>query len=266
MARGIGRRALLLAALLAALGLSLSARAAATVLYDGTVEGQKLDDQGYFSYLTSPLPPAAASTAYAEQGTALLTLAAPADYAGYFTPPGKLPRLDSSAGYTLTFTAQVLDEAHSSVARAGFSLLVLGADDKDIELGFWTDEVWAQNDGVNDPTPGAGLFTHGEGAAFDTTAAPVDYALVVKGDGYRLLAGGTELLAGPLRHYNPPDPGSNLLRAVYSFNNLVFLGDNTSDAGAVVRIKAVALTLAETPPPLPTPGLTPRAYLPGIMR
>lgn len=269
MARGSGRRALLLAALLlAALGLTITARAATTVLYDGTVAGQKLDDQGYFSYTTFPSPPTAATTAYADQSTTLSSLADNTDYAGYYTPPGKLPLLDQTQGYTLTFTVQVLSEAHNSDDRAGFSLLVLGSDGKDIELAFWADQIWAQNDGANDPTPGALLFTHGEGAAFDTASTPVSYTLAVKANRYRLLANGAELLAGPLRDYQPPlVPGTNPLRLIYFSTNLIFFGDNTSDAGANAHIRAVSLTRAgEPPPPQPTPTLLPRAYLPAITR
>lgn len=280
MTRGFTRALVALAAVALLATLAAPARATTTVLYDGAVAGQTPADQGYFSYQSYPAGAAATATA-AAGGTILSSLDPLGDYMGYTsTPPGNLPALTRSEGYTLTFTVQLLAEAGAHPDRAGFSLVLLGDDSKGIELAFWSGEVWAQNDGENDPAPGRGLFTHGEGAALDTTAAPVTYTVVVKDNGYRLLTGGAELLAGPLREYKPSlaEVLANPLRGAYYAGKLIFLGDNTSAAGAEVMLTGVALeTVAAAPPPptqqpappptvAPAPATIPRAYLPAVSR
>lgn len=250
-----------------------AARATTTALYDGAVAGQTPADQGSFSYRASG---GAAATATAVAGGTLMdSLSQPGDYAGYTsTPPGNLPALRRSEGYTLTLTAHLLASQVDDPHRAGFSLILLGDDSYGIELGFWPGEVWAQNDGANDPTPGQGLFTHGEGAAFDTTAGLVTYTVIVRDNGYTLLADGAPLLAGPLRKYEPSldprDPEFNSLRLVYYLGKLIFLGDNTSRAGAEALLTGVALETAPQQPPPPTvepaPATVPRAYLPMVTR
>jgi hypothetical protein len=267
----------------AALGAASPARATTTMLYDGAVAGQTLSDQGSFTYQTYPSPPVFATTFYAAGGTTLRTTGAAAESAGYYTPAGTLPALSRTAGYTLTFTVRVVDEVHQSPDRAGFSALILGDDSWGVELGFWGNEVWAQNDGRNDPTVGAGLWTHGEGATLNTTAGLVSYSVVVKGDDYSLLADGAQVLTGPLRKYAPlpAEVLANPLRGVYHIPNLVFLGDNTSTSAAEVRLTRVEIALASTtPPPSPSaspsasptasptiaPAATPQVYLPALSR
>lgn len=286
MAGGLRRGLLALAAvvLVGALGLAAPARAATTVLYDGAAAGESPADQGYFDYGTFPEPPAAATLSAAGAGATLDSSGEPGDYAGFVSRAGALPPLSRTLGYTVTFTAQVLSETHELADRAGFVLVVLGDDRWGIELSLWEDEVWAQNDGAHDPTPGRGLFTHGEGAALATTAGPVRYSVAVKGDRYTLLADGVAVLGGPLRQYNPPlNTLTNPLRAVYYLNRLIFLGDNTSRAGASTLLTGVTLETAtaptgetpspqpsETPSPQPseTPSPAPRArvFLPAIER
>ncbi len=239
------------------------ARATTAVLYDGAAPGETPADQGFFIYLTHPRPPESATLAPHPSGGAVLdTLGAAVDYAGLYAPPSSLPVLGRTDGFTLTFTARLGDEDHALDSRAGFSALVLADDRMGIELAFWADEVWAQNDGLHDPAPGQGLFTHGEGAALDTTAGLVTYSVAVRGDRYALLADGAELLEGPLRRYQP-DPRENPLASSYFLGNAVFLGDNTSRAGAAVLLAGVSLETPD-PAPAPAPDQTPRAYLPMV--
>ena len=40
---------------------------------------------------------------------------------------------------------KLLSETHSTNDRAGLSLIVLSSDLRGIELGFWTNEIWAQS-------------------------------------------------------------------------------------------------------------------------
>ena len=127
--------------------------------------------------------------------TVLDTTAASGDKAGYGSNIHPLVgTLDRAAGFTVGISLLVEREAHASPDRAGFSLIVLGSDSKGVELGFWGNEVWAQTS--------APLFTHGEGAAFDTTKSLTDYALTILGGNYSLKAGGQTILTGQVRDYS----------------------------------------------------------------
>lgn len=140
--------------------------------------------------------------------------------------------LDRTTGFALSFTVRILSEAHSSPHRAGFSVILLAHDRRGIELGFWIDRVFAQAD--------APLFTHGEEAALEARDAAVDCVVGVRGDRYRLFANGTPLLEGSVRDYTPfvglLDP--------YETPDFIFLGDDTTSAGASVEIGRVTLVTA----------------------
>lgn len=218
-----------------------------TVLYDGAL-GDTPDTQG-FLYQTDPFLGAAATQAFADGATVLDTTAVPGESAGYFALG--MPVLDRAQGFTATFVVQIEGEAHANPHRAGFSVILLGKDRRGIELGFWQDEIWAQEGGE------AQLFTHAEGAAFDTTAARVTYALSINGARYTLAADGAAVLEGPVRDYTAfsgaVDP--------YETPNLFFLGDDTSSAAARVQLAYAAITVATavTPTPSATPPPTPAA-------
>ncbi len=162
------------------------------------------------------------------------TIAAPNENAGQVgfansLPPLILPpvALDRSAGFTLQFDLRVDFESHASNDRAGFSVIVISSDLRGIELGFWNDEVWAQNWSPGDE------FTHGEGAAFDTTANLTSYTLGILDNNYTLSAGSSPLLAGVLRDYSAEG-------VPYAVGNFIFFGDDTSRARAVVTLGEIA--------------------------
>lgn len=144
-------------------------------------------------------------------------------------PPLILPTtpLDRAAGFTLQFDLRVDFESHASNDRAGFSVIVISSDLRGIELGFWNDEVWAQNWAPGDE------FTHGEGAAFDTTAALTTYTLGILDYSYTLSAAGSPLLGGTLRDYSAEG-------VPYTVANFVFFGDDTSRARAIVTLGEIA--------------------------
>jgi hypothetical protein len=79
-------------------------------------------------------------------------------------------------GYTLTFAIQVEAEGHGNNNRAGFSVIVLSDDKKGIEMAFWEDEIWVQEDDLNDP---GDLFTHAEGVPYSTTTGLTTYNLAI---------------------------------------------------------------------------------------
>lgn len=144
-------------------------------------------------------------------------------------PPLILPgtALERAAGFALNFDLRVDFESHASNDRAGFSVIVVSSDLRGIELGFWADEVWAQNWAPGDE------FTHGEGAAFDTTAALTTYSLGILDNSYTLSVAGSPLLSGVLRDYSAAG-------VPYEVANFVFFGDDTTRARAIVTLGGIA--------------------------
>jgi len=213
--------------------------APAGVLYDGANAALPLPENQGWAYGTNPFIGASVVQSAVAGGVRLDSTAVMAEQAGYFsedplshtfTHPGMTP-LDRAAGYTVIFDMQINAESHASADRAGFSLIAISSDRMGIELGFWTDTIFAQ----------AADFTHAEEAAFDTTAK-TRYELEVVGNGYALRAGGvaTPILTGSLRDYTPaviPPPTPD----VYEFPSFLFLGDDTTSAAASVDLAYVEL-------------------------
>ncbi len=212
---------------------------ATTVLYDGALNTGTPDTQG-FLYLTNPFFGAQATQTFTSPVTTLDTSPQRTDSAGYFAKSELYAPLDRARGYQVRFTAQVVTESHVSTDRAGFSLLVTSSDKRGIELGFWENEVWAQESGSSQP------FTHAEGATFATTSGLINYRLIVWGNSYTIAADGVTILTGLLRDYAaaPPPP---LPINPYNTPNLIFLGDDTSSAQSILRLTAVSVVDA---PPL----------------
>jgi len=203
------------------------------VLYDGSLNTGTPDTQGFF-YLSYPLTGTHATQAFTSPVTLLDTTPQMSDYAGYFAKPIGYAPLDRANGCQVLFTVRVLSETHISLDRAGFSLLVESSDKRGIELGFWENEVWAQEGGTINP------FTHAEGTALTTTNDLIAYRLTVLGDRYTLTANGSTVLSGPLRDYTlapaPPLPVNP-----YTTANLIFLGDDTSSAQAQIKLRYAAV-------------------------
>jgi hypothetical protein len=216
-----------------------------TILYDAALGGTP-DAQGRLTYRDSRA--AAATQLFADGATTLDTMANQADAAGYFADPRAIPALDRQRGYALHFTVQVVEEYHADSDkdgdgvgdRAGFSVIALSSDTKGIELGFWKDQVWAQEQGAAEPPAGT-LFTHAESVPFDTTSGMVACTLAVRGDEYELSSGGAPILRGRLRDYTAFEGPVN----PYRTPNFIFLGDDTGSARALVRLAYVALTLKD---------------------
>lgn len=89
-------------------------------------------------------------------------------------------------------SVRVASEARANNDRAGFSLITLSSDKRGIELGFWSDRIWAQND-----TP---LFTHGEEDLYNITVQTA-YSLTIQNNNYTPFANAIPILAGGLREY-----------------------------------------------------------------
>lgn len=243
---------------------SASAQAAGTassktlVLYDaasGTVPGEALMDFTDF-------PPGAALQSYSEGAVVLdTTLSGRETYAGWVSGQAitaEFPSLDAASGVQLEFTLQVESEIHGRNNRAGFNVILLDQGARGVEMAFWEDEIWVQND---DQT--GGLFTRGEGAVFATTSGPVRYQITLLEDTYALTANAAPILTGPIRDYSSfdgfPDP--------YETPDFLFMGDDTTSAQARIRLGFVSVTGAgpvqavvtdtSTSSPVPSASFTP---------
>ncbi|NOK57701.1 MAG: Ca2+-binding protein, RTX toxin-related [Chloroflexi bacterium AL-W] len=227
------------------------------VLYDGTLGPP--DEQGFQLRTISPNPAQASEQNYfAEENATLLdSTANRSNLAGYFARAELVPVLDRELGYTLRFQAQVLAEKHDGSDfnndglddRAGFNVIALSSDTRGVELGFWTDRVWAQEGGDDN-----NLFTQAEGAEFDTSSSLIMYELVISENTYILSSGDITILTGPLRDYTafdgPIDP--------YETPNFIFLGDDSTSASAQIKLASVEVVAEEEMPPVtPMPSVTP---------
>jgi hypothetical protein len=237
-----------------------AATGATLVLYDGAL-GTTPDKQG-FQYQAingeNPFLPAAATQAFANAATTLDTTPQKRDLAGYAATntTSALPVLNRGVGYSVSFTVQIQQENHAGSDkngdglddRAGFSITVISSDKKGIELGFWPDKIWAQQDGAAAPPSGT-LFTHAEEAVFNTTADLISYTLTIAGDSYRLVGAAGTLLSGRVRDYTafvPPPPfDTDPKYNPYRTPNLIVLSDNSTSASAKTRLSYVGFKLRD---------------------
>jgi hypothetical protein len=159
------------------------------------------------------------------------------------------PVLDSNAGYTLSFRIKIDSQTNTGVNgsnRAGFSVTLLDSTSKGIELGFRNNDIFAQNSNFNAIDPAEQKISFGATLAEFST-----YELKVLGNSYTLSNAGNDLFSGLLRNYAI---SSNPLTAVYGNPNFLFLGDNTTSAGARVDIQNITLTTNSTSTAVPEPS------------
>ncbi len=214
----------------------LSARAD-TVLYDGSL-GTLPSVQGFTFF--GPGTTQTAPNLPTQPFTVLDTTASNSLQGGY--TPNVALSLDRIAGYAVNVSARVVSETHATNDRAGFSIIALSSDKRGVELGFWTDRVWAQTD-----TP---LFTHGEEALYNTTVQTA-YSLAIQNNTYTLYANALPILSGGLRDYTAfagfPD--------VYENPNFLFLGDDTTSAQARFELRSASVGAFPTVVPEAGTGL-----------
>lgn len=214
---------------------------ASLTLYDGALGS--LPNNQDFNYQTFPFPPFVSATqTLTTGGTILDSTPIITDFAGYFGKSSVMPILDRTSGYTVSFAVQVITETHAGSDknndgiddRAGFSVIVLSNDLEGVELGFWSDQIWAQSDSP--------LFTHAEGVTLTTTSL-ITYNLAVLSDTYTLSANDSMVLTGSLRNYEAftgtLDP--------YETPNLLFLGDDTTSAKAKIKLAYVSIVTFDEP-------------------
>jgi hypothetical protein len=166
-------------------------------------------------------------------------------YAGYsnykFSPTPTLknssfPSLNQTAGILLNFTSQLSAESHGSInSRAGFSVIMITSSGQGIEIDFQNNNnIFAQ--GSNFTIPVASYSN------YDTTQLTT-YSLAILGSGFTLSVPGivNPLLSGSLQTYNASGLSPNA-QQIYDTPNLIFLGDNTSEASATVNLTNITLT------------------------
>ncbi len=224
---------------------------AQVVLYNGTL-GTTPATQGW-QYLANPI---AGNTVTQSLGAGYVTLDTTSpitDQAGYFSANPvfpilahpNMPLLDRLMGFDIRFDIRVDSENHVAppsgddngdglADRAGFSVIAISDDLEGIELGFWSDRIWAQED--DQIVPGD-FFTQAEGVALDTTSALLRYDLRIHGSRYQLVRGGgvAPVLSGRLRNYTSfsgtVDP--------YEVPSFLFFGDDTTRAEAAFDLARI---------------------------
>jgi hypothetical protein len=181
------------------------------------------------------------------------------------------PILDRTQGYTFSFTGQVLSESRDAGSdkngdgkddRGGFIVTLNGNDKKGIELEFWTNRIWARDDGTTqiDPSiqaePGTvdrTLFAQAEYVDISNDGGNHTYDITLKGNIYTVYVDGVAKLSGRIRDYVASGqirvgPVNTLTPNVYDQPNLIFFGDKNPNAQSSVSISKVSLTTNE---PLP---------------
>ena len=209
----------------------LCTQASAATLYDAGA-GTLPSVQGWTSLQLGPAPLQSVSGGLYKLDTTA---------ASYFgnTLAGS-PVLDTAAGFDLVFTLRLQSETHIGLNRSGYSVVMIGSDPTHgLELGFWSGEVFAYDYNGADPD----RFVHGAGAAFDTTAALVNYTLSVRNQQFSFSANGTPLLAGSLRNYTAGGPP-------YTTPNFLFFGDDSSRGTSISELAFVSLTPVPEPAPV----------------
>jgi hypothetical protein len=150
------------------------------------------------------------------------------------------PILDRTTGFSATFNVAVTEES-SNANRAGFSVLVISNDGKGIYLGFKQEElsnrIFAQSED----------FIEAEEVDFDVSAM-TNYVLTVQDDNYRLVADGTHIMTGELRHYNfnPKASSPPLPFNPYTSPNFLFFGDDTDQAHATFTLGSISISTFES--------------------
>jgi hypothetical protein len=149
---------------------------------------------------------------------------------------GGFPQLDPARGFALDFDLRILEEQHLAANRAGFSAILqgMGPAPLGIELGFWRDRVASLLGGTNP------LQAVGASVNLDLTTRTAFSLRIVEGS-YYLMADNRLVLSGAVQDYSKATVSPLLPFNPYSLPNFLFLGDNTTSAGAKVDLGDVSL-------------------------
>ncbi|MFM7265667.1 MAG: hypothetical protein ACKOZW_08810 [Cyanobium sp.] len=197
--------------------------------------------QGWLSFGNSLL----ASQSLTPNGVLLSSLPLLANAAGFSNVTALLPvllnpgfpQLDPARGFGLDFRLRILDEQHLVDNRAGFSAILqgMGTAPLGIELGFWRDRIASLLGGPN-PLQTVGSWVGGLDLSQRTA-----FSLRIVDQSFYLFADNRLLLSGPVQDYSKAVVSPLLPFNPYSLANFLFLGDNTTSAGANVELGDVSL-------------------------
>jgi hypothetical protein len=227
--------------------------ALAGIVYNGAANGgtQTVSDQGFLAFVA----PFSGATQSAASGKTTL-VSTGAGLGGYFshvgapglgvpvTPvnPNWLSQnaMNATDGYTVRFDLEITQESHNADnQRAGFVVTLISTNLKGIELGFWTNRVFAY-EGGNTPA----LFTPAEFTSRDNTAL-TRFDCSVRGNSYALYANAdftAPILTGTLRDYTAFDAtAAGLPFNPYTTPNFMFMGDDTSRAQSTTQIALLSV-------------------------
>ncbi len=224
------------------------------VLFDGSLG--TLPSTQDWPFLADPIFGHSVTQTAGPASTEFNSLSPLSDRGGYFTDDPVLglfsnphmPVIERVPGFTVRVDVRVLAEDHVTGPagddngdgvddRSGFSLIAISQDLAGLELAFWEDRVWVQED---DAVNANDLFTQAESVAFDTTSAVTRFELVVRGTAYELYANeaGLPILDGALRNY------ANFSGSIdpYEIPSFLFLGDDTTRGESRVELGYVSIT------------------------
>lgn len=238
----------LMAGAMCCVGAAMPAGAQTTYLYQGSGT-QTPQSQGWLSYYALGGTPTETSAAGTTTFDTTSSSAIEGGFSNYTVAQTMVnpsfPALNpAGSGFSVSFDLQINSETHGADDnRAGFDVIVLGSDKKGVELGFWENDIWAQQ-------LSSDVFTRDPGEDADTqlgatlsTLSPTHYTLSIEGGNYTLSAGTTNpvtLLSGATHDYSSyTGPGP------YSLANYVFIGDDTTDASASETFSSLAVTVPE---------------------
>ena len=222
-------------------------QAQAAILYDASL-GTTPDQQAW-TLLSNPL--LTPVTHGVEQNTLVLdTLDVLTQQAGYFSTfplfsraHPDVPTVDlQSSEFVVDFTLRLViaqdlpddDARHVGQRnRGGFAVIAISEQLTGVELHFQSHRILGLS---NLDT----AFPIGEMAAFNTTDALTPYRLTLADEEYRLAAGDTVVLTGPLRNYSniAPSPPFDF---PYTTPSFFFFGDDTPRAGAITEVTRFAV-------------------------
>ena len=161
-------------------------------LYDGSL-GTTPDNQG-FDYLALA---SAATQTITTGGTILDTMPDITDRAGYFNRSAQTPVLDRTSGYTVASLSRLSPRPTQTLIGLDSALSCLATTLNGIELGFWGNEIWAQEDGAAEST--SPLHSRRGDHHYDHNLTP--YQLRILSNTYTLYANSAPILTGSVRDY-----------------------------------------------------------------
>jgi hypothetical protein len=232
-----------------------SAGGQTTTLYSASTDSSPTS-RGLLTYQYNVLDPApvVASTTGASGETTFNTTANDDEEGGWsnysynpLVPSSSIvnssfPSLNPTTGFSVSWTLAIGSESSmSSDTRSGFDVIVLGSDEKGVELAYEDNDVWAQEyvSGMGfEENPAQDSDTQNNDT-FSTGPSLINYNLSILGGNYTLTANGTTILTGATQNYT----AYGLLP--YTLPNFVFMGDDTTEADSSASFSSLAVSVPE---------------------